>query len=136
MIIDLTSNCVSIYDNYVNEYKVKSSNLLTEINRINVESICEGQVKYNYLIIPISIYNMIEQSEYFLVHKYETSVENENLKRIGFFGEFECFLDIYLPPDTIIVSWDKSTSRDIKLSNIFSEVDKQCVKEKKIKILS
>ena len=48
-------------------------------------------------------------------------------------GDIECYLDIYLPPDRIIVSWDKQTARDVKIDNILNGIDE---KEKRVKIIS
>jgi len=127
MIIDLNEDSIS-YDNYVSEYKIKSSKLLTEVNRINISM----ENRYNYIIIPMCIYNIIEQSEYFSPSLYENN--DNDLRLVGWLGEFECYLDIHLEPWQILLSWDKSTTRDIKLNNILSD----CIeveKEKKIKVI-
>ena len=58
---------------------------------------------------------------------------NEGIKKVGYLGEFECYLDIYLPPDEILVSWDKSRIRDIKIENLLSNTIIE--KEKKIKVI-
>jgi len=127
MIIDL-SNSVSMYDNYVNEYKVKSNKLLTEINQININMI----TKYNYIIIPIAIYNLIEHSDYFRASEFTKN--KSGLSKVGWLGEFECYLDLYLEPNHILVSWDKSTSRDMKIDRILSDNNIN-EKQKKIKVI-
>ena len=76
--------------------------------------------------------NIIEQSEYFSPSLYENN--DNDLRLVGWLGEFECYLDIHLEPWQILLSWDKSTTRDIKLNNILSD----CIeveKEKKIKVI-
>lgn len=128
MVIDLNENIIS-YDNYVCEYKVKTSKLLTEVNQINLEM----KHQYNYIIMPISIYNIIEQSEYFTSSKYEENKQG-GLSLVGWLGQFECYLDIHLEPCQIILSWDKAKSRELKIESILSNC-KNLVKEKKIKVL-
>jgi hypothetical protein len=114
--------------NYMNEYKVKSNKLLTELNRINIGM----EKRYNYLIIPISIYNIIECSDYFTSNK-DSVINDDNLRLVGSIGEFQCYLDMCLPSNEIIVSWDKATSRNIKIESLLS--DKKLEKEKKIKVM-
>ncbi len=127
MVIDLSLDCNIPYDNYVNEYKIKTDTLLSYINKINDEM----SIKYNYIIIPMTVYNIIECSDYFKSNRYD--VLDNDLRKVGTIGEFECYLDIYLPPNEILISWDKSTSRDVKIESILS--DKKSEKQKKIKVI-
>lgn len=128
MIIKLKLESETDYDSYVNEYKVKSNKLLTELNRLNINM----NEKYNYLIIPISVYNVIECSDSFVSYK-ESINKDETLRKVGSIGGFECYLDIHLPPNEILVSWDKATSRNMKIDSLLSGVDVE--KEKKIKVI-
>lgn len=81
----------------------------------------------------MSVYNIIECSEQFESIGYD--IDNKsNLKKVGFLGEFECYLDIYANKNEILVSWDKSTSRDIKIDNLLS-ISKSVEFEKKIEII-
>jgi len=129
MIIDLTIDNEVGYDNYVNEYKIKSDNLLLQINKINERM----KVRYNYIVIPMSIYNIIECSDYFKSHIHETVNDETFLRRVGTIGEFECYLDIHLPSNEILISWDKATSRDLKIESILS--NSIIEKQKKIKVI-
>jgi hypothetical protein len=128
--IDLSNIPLGQIENWSDEYRLKSGKLITSINRINIERIQENKTKYNYIIIPISVYNIIECSDLFRSNKY---TESENgLKKVGSVGEYEIYLDIYLPSNEIVLSWDKQTSRDIKINSIlFSQDDS---KERKVKI--
>lgn len=128
MIIKLKLESETDYDSYVNEYKVKSNKLLTELNRLNINM----NEKYNYLIIPISVYNVIECSDSFIPYK-ESISKDETLRKVGSIGGFECYLDIHLSPNEILVSWDKATSRNMKIDSLLSGVDVE--KEKKIKVI-
>jgi len=125
MVIDISTTS---YPNlsYRDEYRVKGNKLLTELNRINIKM----STKHNYIIIPMTVYNILEFNDNFLSVKYESG---DGPVLVGTIGEFECYLDIYLPPNEIIVSWDKQTSRDVKLESILNGIYE---KEKRVKILS
>lgn len=125
MVIDISTTS---YPNlsYRDEYRVKGNKLLTELNRINIKM----STKHNYIIIPMTVYNILEFNDNFLSVKYESG---DGPVLVGTIGEFKCYLDIYLPPNEILVSWDKQTSRDVKLESILNGIDE---KEKRVKILS
>jgi hypothetical protein len=126
MEIDLTDIPAGYVDNYMDEYQLKSSKLFKEINSINSKM----NKKYNYIIIPMAIYNIIECDTRFK----PTSISDElDLRKVGIIGDIECYLDIYLPPNQIIVSWDKQTARDVKIDNILNGINE---KEKRVKIIS
>jgi hypothetical protein len=126
MEIDLTDIPAGYVDNYMDEYQLKSSKLFKEINSINSKM----NKKYNYIIIPMAIYNIIECDTRF---KPTTISDELDLRKVGIIGDIECYLDIYLPPDQIIVSWDKQTARDVKIDNILNGINE---KEKRVKIIS
>jgi hypothetical protein len=125
MIIDISTTS---YPNlsYRDEYRVKGNKLLTELNRMNIKM----STKHNYIIIPMTVYNILEFNDNFLSVKYESG---DGPVLVGSIGEFKCYLDIHLPPNEIIVSWDKQTSRDVKLESILNGISE---KEKRVKILS
>ena len=125
MVIDISTTS---YPNlsYRDEYRVKGNKLLTELNRINIKM----STKHNYIIIPMTVYNILEFNDNFLSVKYESG---DGPGLVGTIGEFKCYLDIYLPPNEILVSWDKQTSRDVKLESILNGISE---KEKRVKILS
>jgi hypothetical protein len=78
----------------------------------------------------MTVYNILEFNDNFLSVKYESG---DGPVLVGTIGEFKCYLDIYLPPNEILVSWDKQTSRDVKLESILNGISE---KEKRVKILS
>ena len=126
MEIDLTDIPSGFAENYMDEYQLKSSKLFKEINSINSKM----NKKYNYIIIPMPIYNIIECDTRF---RPASISEGLDLRKVGTIGDIECYLDIYLPPDRIIISWDKQTARDVKIDNILNGIDE---KEKRVKIKS
>ena len=123
MVIDISTTS---YPSYRDEYRVKGNKLLTELNRINIKM----STKHNYIIIPMTVYNILEFNDNFLSVKYESG---DGPVLVGPIGYFKCYLDIHLPPNEILVSWDKQTSRDVKLESILNGVSE---KEKRVKIIS
>ena len=126
MVIDISTTSYP-HLSYRDEYKVKGNKLLTELNRINIKM----STKHNYIIIPMTVYNILEYNDSFMSVKYESNENGPVL--VGIVGEFKCYLDIHLPPNEILVSWDKQTSRDVKLESILNGIYE---KEKRVKILS
>lgn len=127
MIINLNDGIpLGFIENYQDEYKLKSNKLVSYLNRINMNM----KNKFNYIIIPVTVYNILECNDRFKPIFYYN--DYENLKKVGTLGEFEVYLDIHLQPDEIILSWDKSISRDVKINNILYNTNE---KEKKIKVI-
>jgi len=125
MVIDISTTSYS-HLSYKDEYLVKSNKLLTELNRINIKM----NIKHNYIIMPMTVYNILEYNDNFSPVIYESG---DGPVLVGTIGEFKCYLDIYLPPDRVIVSWDKETARDVKINSILKGIDE---KEKRVKIIS
>ena len=84
--------------------------------------------KHNYLIVPMRIYNIIQFSGYFKSIHYDLS----GIMHVGYLLDFHVYLDMYIPPDEILISYDKSISRDNKLDAILN--GKDMIKEKRVKI--
>ena len=94
-------------------------NIVIEINNIN----------YNYLIVPISILNVLDQDDRF---QYLPFGDVSGITKVGNFMWCEVYLDILMPPDEILISYDKSISRDNKIDHILSDIE--MLKEKRVKI--
>jgi hypothetical protein len=127
MVIDISTTLYSNLNlSYKNEYLIKSNKLLTELNKMNIKM----NIKHNYIIIPMSVYNILEHNDNFSPVIYKSG---DGPVLVGTIGEFKCYLDIHLPPDEILVSWDKQTARDVKINSILKGIDE---KEKRVKIIS
>jgi hypothetical protein len=77
----------------------------------------------NFMIVPIRVYNLIETDITF------TRSEDSNLEigfpyKIGYIRGFEVYVDIHLPPDKIIISWNKQEMRNNKIDSILDNVEK------------
>jgi hypothetical protein len=105
---------------------IESCHEQTNIILDGVEKFKEKE--YNYLIVPMRIYNIIQFSQYFKPIQYDLS----GLMHVGYLLDFHVYLDMYTPSDEILISYDKSISRDNKLDVILS--GKDIIKEKRVKI--
>jgi hypothetical protein len=132
--LSLTLNFAFIF--YKNRMEIK----LADIKGTYIES-CDEQTniildgvekfkesKHNYLIVPMRIYNIIQFSGYFKSIHYDLS----GIMHVGYLLDFHVYLDMYIPPDEILISYDKSILRDNKLDAILNGED--MIKEKRVKI--
>ena len=86
-------------------------------------------IRYNYLIIPISILNILDQDSRF---KYSQFGEVYGLTKVGHFMWYEVYLDILMPPNEILIYCDKSIMRDNKIDFLLD--DTELLKEKRVSI--
>jgi hypothetical protein len=86
-------------------------------------------IRYNYLIVPISILNIIDQDDRFI---YSLFGEVQGITKVGNFMWYEVYLDILMPPDQILIYCDKSVIRDNKIDFILN--DTEILKEKRVSI--
>jgi hypothetical protein len=105
---------------------IESCDEQTSIILNGVEKFKES--KHNYLIVPMRIYNIIQFSGYFKSIYYDLS----GIMHVGYLLDFHVYLDMYIPPDEILISYDKSILRDNKLNAILNGED--IIKEKRVKI--
>jgi hypothetical protein len=110
---------------YVDHYKEKSKVIFDKLYKLG---------NYNYLIIPIHIYNIISTDSRFIDTLKGVEVNNE-LRKVGEICGYECYVDMYMDPFEILLSYDKVKIRDSKIDCILSSSG-VILKEKKVKIIS
>ncbi len=102
---------------------MKSSNKISEVtSHLN-------DIRYNYLIVPIDILNILDQDMRFV---YSPFGEVSGLTKVGNFMWYEVYLDILMPPSEIIIYCDKSVIRDNKIDFLLNDVE--LLKEKRVSI--
>jgi len=74
---------------------------------------------HNFMIIPMSIFNIIECNSNFR-HSHINASMDLGILYVGDLLGFKCYLDITQPPDTITLSYDKSIMRDNKIDSILN----------------
>jgi hypothetical protein len=113
MEIDLNDIPVVMVETDYENMRLKSNRLIKEIQFFRTSK----NLDHNFMIIPMSIFNIIETNDHFRHSLYESDV---NRLYVGDLLGFKCYLDITQPPDTITLSYDKSIMRDNKIESILS----------------
>lgn len=85
--------------------------------------------RYNYLIVPVAILNILDQDNRFV---YSTYTQINGITKVGNFMWYEVYLDILMPPDQILIYCDKSITRDNKIDFLLG--DDELLKEKRVNV--
>ena len=115
MEIDLSRMPLGQVDSLYDLDRMKAGYIMKDINKLN-ES-CE--IKYNYMIIPMSVYIILEHLPAFLSRKIES--ELDGLWNVGTIFGYECYLDMLMPTDQISVYYNKQIARDLKIDSILED---------------
>ena len=101
--------------------KLKSNKLIKEI------VIQRNKTGQNFMIVPMSIYNIIEANNSFEFARLESLLSEDNLRHMGSINGIEVYLDLFSPSDTITLKYDKNNMRDNKIDAILnnSELKKE-----------
>lgn len=116
MEIDLRDLPLGQLDSSYDFERMIAGRIMRDINKLN-ES-CE--IKYNYMIIPMSIYNILEHHPSFLSKKI-TESESDGLWNVGTIFGYECYLDMIMPTDQISIYYNKQIARDLKIDSILED---------------
>jgi hypothetical protein len=112
MIIDLTNIPIGVAENYRELYILKSAEMYKELNKM--------KKKYNFIIMPISVYNIIECHQYFEPCHINN---NEVIFKVGNFCGYECYVDMFIKDNRVIMSHDKQAMRENKINSILGISD-------------
>lgn len=93
--------------------RMKAGYIIKGINKLNESR----EIEYNNIVIPMSIYNILEHHTSFLSKKI-TESKSDGLWNIGSIFGYECYLDMLMPTDQISIFYDKQIARDIKIDSI------------------
>jgi len=132
--LSLTLNFTHIF------YKKRMEIKLPDIKGTYIES-CDQQTniildgvekfkekEHNYLIVPMRVYNILQFCVDFIEVEYDPVI----LVHVGYINDLHVYLDMYMPSDEILISYDKSVARDNKLDSILN--GGKMIKEKRVKI--
>lgn len=76
---------------------------------------------FNYLMISMNVFNALDSHPMFVSWSDAKYIDGPYY--VGRLGTFECYVDLYLPPNTILMQYDKQIARDNKIDNILNDVD-------------
>jgi len=99
--------------------KLKSSIIISELNRINLENLKISKPCMNFIIVSMSILNILETSLYF--KPVNMKKQDDCLYLAGHLGHYECYVDLTLDTNLILLRYDKGTSRDVKITSILED---------------
>lgn len=108
-------------DDYIDVCKLQSNIILNEVSKLDLK-------KYNYLIVPMRVYNILQFCVDFIGVEYDPGI----LVHVGYINDLHVYLDMHMPSDEILISYDKSVARDNRLNSLLSNED--IIKEKRVKI--
>jgi hypothetical protein len=115
MKIDLNDTPNGIAETTYENMRLKSNKLIKEVQFYrNSENL-----DHNFMIIPMSIFNIIECNHNFKHSPINASM-NLGILYVGDLLGLKCYLDVTQPPDTITLSYDKSIMRDNKIESILN----------------
>lgn len=115
MIIDLNKDVNLSYAETSFELAQLKSNTL--IKKITIQRNKTGQ---NFMIVPMSIYNILESNRSFKFATLDSLMNEDPLRYMGSINGIEVYLDLISPSDTIILKYDKSIMRDNKINSILN----------------
>jgi hypothetical protein len=107
MKIDLNNIPYGQIESEYEENRLKSSTIYNSLNKLNEN--------YNFIIMPMSVFNILEYDLRF------SSCEIENptgIFKVGIFCGYDCYVDLYLTDNRIILSKDLQRMRENKINAI------------------
>jgi hypothetical protein len=107
MEIDLNKITYGQIESEYEENRLKSSTIYNSLNRLNEN--------YNFIIMPMSVFNILECDPRF------SSCEINNptgIFKVGIFCGYDCYVDLYLTDNRIILSKDLQRMRENKINAI------------------
>jgi len=107
MEIDLNKITYGQIESEYDENRLKSSTIYNSLNRLNEN--------YNFIIMPMSVFNILECDPRF------SSCEIDNptgIFKVGIFCGYDCYVDLYLTDNRIILSKDLQRMRENKINAI------------------
>jgi hypothetical protein len=116
MEIDLNDTPNGIAETNYENMRLKSNKLIKEVQFYrNSENL-----DHNFMIIPMSIFNIIECNQNFK-HSHIDATMSSGILYVGDLLGFRCYLNMHQPSDTITLSYDKSIMRDNKIDSILND---------------
>lgn len=76
---------------------------------------------FNYMIIPMAVYNILDDR---ILKPFCPVSETINCPYyVGMFDSFECYVDLYMSSDTILLQYDKQKARNNKIDIILDNIE-------------
>jgi len=108
MKIDLNKITYGQIESEYEENRLKSSTIYNSLNRFNEN--------YNFIIMPMSVFNILECDPRF--SSCEIGDNPTNIFKVGVWCGYDCYVDLYLTENKIILSRDLQRMRENKINAI------------------
>lgn len=105
---------------------LKSNKLVNDLVEIN-----NMEPKRSYMITSMNVFNIIETHDKFEPKFSDSKNELISINLVGNILGIDCYVDLYMKDDNILLYYDKQYARDLKIESILNGVP---VKEEKIEI--
>lgn len=99
--------------------KIKASKLVRELNEISNKY----EPKRNFMVMSMNVFNTLEHHDKF-EHLNLLGRKSDGVYLVGRVYEIDCYIDLHMMEDTIILSWDKQRARDLKLESLLNDSKK------------
>lgn len=118
MRIDCNEIPIGISENRFELQKLKSGKLVKDLMSINNKM----EPKRNYMIVSMNVFNILECHDRFEYSKFGKK-EIGSLTLVGSIGGLDCYLDLNLKSNNILLYYNKQIARNLKLESILDDSD-------------
>lgn len=99
--------------------KLKAGKLVKELREINKEY----EPKRNFMVMSMNVFNTLEHHDKF-EHLNLLGRKSGGVYLVGRIYEIDCYIDLHMMEDTILLSWDKQRAREMKLESLLNDSKK------------
>ena len=99
--------------------KLKAGKLVRELKEISDRY----EPKRNFMIMSMNVFNTLEHHDKF-EHLNLLGRKSGGVYLVGRIYEIDCYIDLHMMEDTILLSWDKQRAREMKLESLLNDSKK------------
>ncbi len=126
MIINCNDIDIGISKSLNGLHKLKSNKLVKDLVEIS-----NMEPKRSYMVTSMNVFNIIENHNNFEPRYLDKKNELTSINLVGSILGIDCYVDLYMKDDNILLYYDKQYARDLKIESILDGVP---VKDEKIEI--
>lgn len=117
MRIDCTKIPMGVSRSRIGLHKLKSGKLVKDLMIINNKM----EPKRNYMIVSMNVFNILESHNKFEHLNLLGKNEIGPLTLVGHIGGLDCYVDLHMKSNNILLQYDKQVARDLKLESILGK---------------
>jgi len=114
MRIDCNEIPIGISESRFELNKLKSGKLVRGIIDINEKM----EPKRNYMIMSMNVFNLLEHHDHFEHLNLLGKKEMDSITLVGSISGLDCYIDLNMESNNILLYYNKQIARDIKLKSI------------------